>query len=416
MSICLFGVNHKTADVAIREQFAVAETDYKAHIKTLLDHPTIQAVVILSTCNRTEYYLSVSSVADFESFYTATFGQQDNRDVIYKMTHQEVVNHLFAVTAGIDSLVVGETQIQGQVKKAYETAKQVRIDSALDKLFQMAFKAAKLVRSETEIGRNPVSVAHCAVQLGRQIFGDLQRQKLLVVGAGETSELVIRYLINHRADSITITNRTRSKAEKMARIFNTGVLPLSDLENSLSDFDLIFTATACPHHLISYEGTKQALKARKHRPMVMIDLSVPRDVEETIKSLDDVFLYSVDDLQKVITENMNRRQNTVEEARRIIEAEANLYMQWQQRRKYHGLLKQYQLKVDREKNRVLAKKHHDTDEAALQKMEILAHQISQKVAHPVMSGLRQVIESGNEEHIQLIADILELDIDHDAGN
>jgi len=334
--------------------------------------------------------------------------------VIYKLKNQEVVNHLFAVTAGIDSLVVGETQIQGQVKKAYDTAKHVRIDSALDKLFQMAFKAAKLVRSETEIGRNPVSVAHCAVQLGRQIFGDLEQQKLLVVGAGETSELVIRYLINHQAETITITNRTRSKAEKMARVFNTGVMPLSDLERRLSEFDLIFTATACPHHLISLQAIRQALKARKHRPMVMIDLSVPRDIDDAVKALDDVFLYAVDDLQKVITENMSRRKNTVVEARRIIEAEANLYMQWQRRRKYHNLLKQYQERVDEDKILALKNQRSDMDEAGLQKMEILAHQVSKKVAHPVMSGLRKVIESGNEEHIKLMAELLNLDIENDA--
>lgn len=416
MSICLFGVNHKTADIAIRERFAVAESDYRSHIKETLNHPAIRAVVILSTCNRTEYYLSVSSVKAFEDFYENTFGRQDNRDVIYKMTGQAVVNHLFAVTAGIDSLVVGETQIQGQVKKAYETARQVRMDSALDKLFQMAFKAAKLVRSETEIGRNPVSVAHCAVQLGRQIFGDLQQQKLLVVGAGETSELVIRYLMNHQADTITLTNRTRSKAEKMARIFNTGVMPLADLNRRLGEFDLIFTATACPHHLITHAAAKQALVARKHRPMVMIDLSVPRDIDDSIKALDDVFLYAVDDLQKVITQNMSRRQNTVEEARRIIEAEATLFMQWQQRKKYHGLLKQYQHKVDHDKVGVLEKKQGDVDEMVLQKMEILAHQVSQKIAHPIMQGLRKVIESGNEEHIKLMAELLDLEIENDTRN
>ncbi|MFV0543971.1 MAG: glutamyl-tRNA reductase [Marinicella pacifica] len=416
MSICLFGVNHKTADIAIRERFAVAESDYRSHIQETLNHPAIRAVVILSTCNRTEYYLSVSSVKAFEDFYENTFGRQDNRDVIYKMTGQAVVNHLFAVTAGIDSLVVGETQIQGQVKKAYETARQVRMDSALDKLFQMAFKAAKLVRSETEIGRNPVSVAHCAVQLGRQIFGDLQQQKLLVVGAGETSELVIRYLMNHQADTITLTNRTRSKAEKMARIFNTGVMPLADLNRRLGEFDLIFTATACPHHLITHAAAKQALVARKHRPMVMIDLSVPRDIDDSIKALDDVFLYAVDDLQKVITQNMSRRQNTVEEARRIIEAEATLFMQWQQRKKYHGLLKQYQHKVDHDKVGVLEKKQGDVDEMVLQKMEILAHQVSQKIAHPIMQGLRKVIESGNEEHIKLMAELLDLEIENDTRN
>lgn len=414
MSICLFGVNHKTADIAIRERFTVAETDYQERIKLVLDHPSIEAVVILSTCNRTEYYLSVSSTSDFEEYYSSLFGQQDNHQVIYKLTNQQAVNHLFSVTAGIDSLVVGETQIQGQVKTAFEAAKQVRIDSSLDKLFQMAFKAAKLVRSETEIGRNPVSVAHCAVQLGRQIFGDLQKQKILVVGAGETSELVIRYLINHQAGHMTLTNRTRSKAEKMARIFDTGVMPLNDMESRLSEFDLIFTATASPLPLISHQAVKKALLSRKHRPMVMIDLSVPRDIEDSIRSFDDVFLYAVDDLQKVITENMSRRQNTVVEARRIIEAEAALYMQWLQRKKYHNLLQQYQNMVDKEKNRILAKKLSENDDEVMQKMEILAHQVSKKIAHPVISGLRKVIESGNEEHIKMIAELLELEIENDT--
>jgi len=156
--------------------------------------------------------------------------------------------------------------------------------------------------------------------------------------------------------------------------------------------------------------------ARKHRPMVMIDLSVPRDIDDSIKALDDVFLYAVDDLQKVITQNMSRRQNTVEEARRIIEAEATLFMQWQQRKKYHGLLKQYQHKVDHDKVGVLEKKQGDVDEMVLQKMEILAHQVSQKIAHPIMQGLRKVIESGNEEHIKLMAELLDLEIENDTRN
>ncbi len=279
----------------------------------------------------------------------------------------------------------------------------------------MAFKAAKSVRSDTEIGRNPVSVAHCAVQLGRQIFGDLKNQKLLVVGAGETAELVVRYLLNHEAKTITITNRTRVKAEKMARIFNTNVMSLEKLDKQLSEFDLIFTATACPHHLISLKATKQALLTRKHRPMVMIDLSVPRDIDERIKALDDVFLYSVDDLQKVITENMNRRQDTVAQARRIIDAEVELYMQWQQRKKYHNLLRQLQDKVNNDKQLILQKQlHQDMPTDILQKMEILAHQVSKKIAHPGISGLRKVIESGNVEHIKLLAEVFELDIDNDT--
>src|SRR5690606_6767614 len=270
MSICLFGINHKTADVSIRERFAIAETQYAEKIQELIKHPAIDAVVILSTCNRTEYYLSVKSVQAFRHYYHELFGSETDPEVIYHYSDAKAVAHLFAVTAGIDSLVIGETQIQGQVKSAFDKAKSIRIDSALDKLFQMAFKAAKSVRSDTEIGRNPVSVAHCAVQLGRQIFGDLKNQKLLVVGAGETAELVVRYLINHDAKAITITNRTRKKAEKMARIFNTNVMPLEQLDKQLSDFDLVFTATACPHHLIDLATTKKALLTRKHRPMVMI--------------------------------------------------------------------------------------------------------------------------------------------------
>ena len=415
MAICLLGINHKTADVDIREQFTVAETEYEIHNKSLLKHQLIDSVVVLSTCNRTEYYLSTPSIELLQSELNDIFHFNYTDDYVYFKKGNECAAHLFAVTAGVDSLVLGETQIQGQVKRAFDEAQKQEVNSEINKLFQMAFKTAKLVRSETEIGRNPVSVAHCAVQLGRQIFGSLEQQKVLVIGAGETAELLVRYLINHNASNMTISNRTQVKAQKLANHFSANVIPFEYISNQLHEFDLVFTATASPQTIISYSATTNALQIRKFKPMVMIDISVPRDIEDNVKKLDDVFLYTVDDLQSVITKNMQRRESTIEEASRIIKAEAELLGQWLKTRRHHQLLKQYQMKAKHIKNHVVAKQiNQDLPAEQINKITTVAHQVSKKLSHQQMVGIKKVIESGNEDHIKLVAQLFDLEIDNDT--
>jgi len=410
MAICLLGINHKTADVKIREQFTVAETDYASHLERLIEHPEIEAAAVLSTCNRTEYYISTPSVEQLEQALDRILAFDHRADHVYLKSDQDCAAHLFSVAAGIDSLVLGETQIQGQVKRAFDEAKKVNTNSELNKLFQLAFKTAKMVRSETEIGRNPVSVAHCAVQLGRQIFGSLDEQKVLIIGAGETAELLIRYLINHQATHITISNRSPERAAKLASHFSAKTMPLDRLAQNMSDFDLVFTATASPVILLDKKTISNALQVRKFKPMVLIDLSVPRDIDEQIKDLDDAFLYTVDDLEAVITKNMQRRHSTLEEASRIIDAEAALLNQWLSSRKHHDLLKQYHEKITALKEQVLS--NHGTAQWSAEqqaKIQTLAHQLTRKLTHVNMVAMKRVIESGNEEHIRLLAELFELE-------
>ena len=415
MAICVLGINHKTATLEVRERFTVAEHDYPAHLERLYQFPVVQSAVVISTCNRTEYYLSVPSIKAFQEQADDVLGFDSEANHVYLKTGQACAAHLFAVTAGVDSLVLGETQIQGQVKRAFDEASQFKQNGEMNKLFQMAFKTAKLVRSDTEIGRNPVSVAHCAVQLGRQIFGALDQQKVLVVGAGETAELLIRYLINHGTEDLTVANRTAENATKLARMFAASTLGFSAIASHLHEFDLVFTATASPDTLIKYEATLQALKTRKYKPMVMIDLSVPRDIDDRIAQLEDVFLYAVDDLQKVITENINRRASTIEEATRIIDAEAELLVQWIKRHRHHDLLKQYQNKVEHIKQSVLDRQlNQDLSEEQVKKLSTVAHQVSKKLSHDHISALRKIIESGNEDHIRLMAELFDLDMNDDA--
>ncbi|MCX7554127.1 glutamyl-tRNA reductase [Marinicella sp. S1101] len=415
MAICVLGINHKTAELKIRERFSIPESNYKSHLEKLISSELIDSAVVISTCNRTEFYLSTSTLDCLKKEAENVLGFATDIDSVYTKTGHDCAAHLFAVTAGVDSLVVGETQIQGQVKRAFDEASQLGLNGEINKLFQMAFKTAKLVRSDTEIGRNPVSVAHCAVQLGRQIFGSLQQQNVLIVGAGETAELLIRYLINHNAKNITIANRTTKNAKKMANIFQAEVIELAEIESHLSEFDLVFTATASPQQLITRKATEEAIKLRKYKPMVMIDLSVPRDIDEQIKLMDDVFLYAVDDLQKVITENMQRRENTISEAKRIIKAEAELLDQWIKSQQHHNLLKQYQQKVDGIKTTVLAKQiKASTPDDEAKKYQNLAHQVAKKLSHDNISGIRKIIESGNEEHIKLIADLFNLELNDES--
>lgn len=415
MTICVIGINHKTAELKIRERFTVVEHDYKEHLLPLIQHDLIDSAVVISTCNRTEYYLSVKSYDQFKTKASEVLGFEANAEYVYSKTGHECAAHLFAVTAGVDSQVLGETQIQGQVKRAFDEASQMNLNGEINKLFQMAFKTAKLVRSDTEIGRNPVSIAHCAVQLGRQIFGSLNQQKVLIVGAGETAELLIRYLKNHDTQNIVVANRTYKNANKLAKTFNLEACELTSISGRLSEFDLIFTATASPAQLIKFQQTKSAIKQRKFRPMVMIDLSVPRDIDEDIKQLDDVFLYAVDDLQKVITENMQRRESTVEDACRIIEAEAELLDQWIKSQQHHNLLKQYQQKIEAIKLDVINRQTNASmSEEQTDKINTTAHQVSKKISHDHISGIRRIIETGNQEHIKLIADLFKLEIDNDT--
>lgn len=415
MSLIVFGINHDSAPLEVREHYALNESDYEIHIKKIICHADISAAVILSTCNRTEFYLAVSDTANDDQLfeYILPSAQLEN-NYFYQFKKQSCVRHLFSVVAGTDSLIVGETQIQGQVKTAYEVARSIHtLSSELNKLFQMAFKAAKLVRSSTEIGKNPVSIAHCAVQLSEQIFGRLKHQNILVIGAGETAELVIRYLMNHDGGSITVVNRTYEKAEYLADQFELRSLKFNHLYHDLAHYDLVFSATSAVEPIVSYDMAERALSQRKMKPMVMIDLAVPRDIDPDINRLEDVFLYTVDDLKSVIVENMNKRKSTLQEANRIIDSEVNIYHQWAQRLEYHNLLREFRESFMDKKDQIVAS--YRTGDATIDsRMEQLAHQLTNRMLHTPISRMRQLLEAGNKDDIHLIADLFDLKTHHDT--
>ncbi|WP_395375540.1 glutamyl-tRNA reductase [Marinicella sp. W31] len=408
MALVLFGINHNSAPLDVREKYAFSESDYAQNLAQLLEYEEIQCAVALSTCNRTEFYLSLEQGAEHEQVFQKVFSANMDVPHFYQSLDFDCARHLFRVAAGTDSVVVGETQIQGQVKKAYEIAQSVKpLNAELEKLFQMTFKTAKSVRSATEIGKNPISVAHCAVQLSEQIFGQLQFQNILVIGAGETSELVIRYLLNHDGGSITVSNRTASKAKHLAEHFNIKSIEMNRLGHDLSEFDLVFSATSSAQPIITFEMTEHALKTRKMKPMVMIDLAVPRDIDADIHALEDVFLYTVDDLKSVIVDNMNKRKSTLEEADRIIDAEVSLFMQWLQRLQYHALLKEFRESFISKKEEIVDA-YRTGDDTMDAKLEQLAHQLTNRMLHTPISKMREILETGSREEIRLVAELFDL--------
>ena len=408
MALVLFGINHNSAPIDVREKYAFSESEYAQNVTQLLDHQEIHCAVALSTCNRTEFYLSLEDNTTYEEVFQKIFSASVDAPHFYQSLGFDCARHLFRVAAGTDSVVLGETQIQGQVKKAYEIAQSIQpLNAEMEKMFQMTFKTAKSVRSATEIGKNPISVAHCAVQLSEQIFGQLQFQNILVIGAGETSELVIRYLLNHGGGSITVANRTASKARHLAEHFNIKSLEMNRLGHDLAEFDLIFSATSAPEPIITYAMTEHALKTRKMKPMVMIDLAVPRDIDAEIHALEDVFLYTVDDLKSVIVENMNKRKSTLVEADRIIDAEVSLFMQWLQRLQHHALLKEFRESFISKKEEIV-NAYRTGDDTMDAKLEQLAHQLTNRMLHTPISKMREIMETGSREEIRLIAELFDL--------
>ena len=408
MALVLFGINHNSAPLEIREKYAFSESDYAQHVAQLLEHQAVDSAVALSTCNRTEFYLSLTEESSYKDVFEDVFSAALDLPHFYQSLEADCARHIFRVAAGTDSVVLGETQIQGQVKRAYEIAQSVQpLNAELDKMFQMTFKTAKSVRSATEIGKNPISVAHCAVQLSEQIFGQLQYQNILVIGAGETSELVIRYLLNHDGGSITVANRTASKAKNLADHFNINSIEMNRLGHDLAEFDLVFSATSAQQPIIDFDMTEHALKTRKMKPMVMIDLAVPRDIDASIHSLEDVFLYTVDDLKSVIVENMNKRKSTLEEADRIIDAEVSLFVQWLKRLQYHALLREFRESFIAKKDEIVDA-YRTGDDTMDARMEQLAHQLTNRMLHTPISKMREIMETGSREEIRLIAELFDL--------
>ena len=332
MRFSITGVNHKSAPVEVRERLAFDEPSLAAALLDLKGRPGFCEGLILSTCNRVEVALTcedaTASLA-VDEFLADT--RQVARDwvtpYLYHYEDSEAIRHLFRVAASLDSMVVGEPQILGQLKSAYALAKEHgAVSGFLDTLLTRAFNVAKRVRSETEIGANAVSVSYAAVELARDIFGTLDDKKVMIVGAGKMSELAARHLRRSGATQIYVTNRTYERAVEMAQVFDGKIVEYTKFMSFLPEVDVVITSSAAPHYIITRDEMKKAIGARRNRPMFLIDIAVPRNIEPSVNKLDNVFLYDIDDLQKVVDSNLEGRMHSAEEAEAIIREEVERMM------------------------------------------------------------------------------------------
>ena len=333
MTILAFGLNHTTAPLEVREKVTFASETLPDALLELQTRANVEEAAILSTCNRTEIYCNMeeyntSKAIDWFSGFHG-FKQTELQPFIYSHPDADAVKHVLRVASGLDSMVLGEPQVLGQLKSAYQTAMTTgSIGQMLGRLFQHSFKVAKEIRSNTAIGSHPVSVAFAAVRLAQQIFGDLSKHTALLIGAGETIELVAKHLHDSQLQRMIIANRTLERSQRLAHECAAYAITLSDIPQHLDEADIIISSTASQLPILGKGAIETAIKKRKHRPIFIVDIAVPRDIEPEAGDLDDVYLYTVDDLKEVIEENIRSRQEAAKQAEEIIDTQVIHFMDW----------------------------------------------------------------------------------------
>ncbi len=331
MQLFAFGLNHQTAPLAVREQVAFNVDGIENALRDMVENGAAKEATILSTCNRMELYCNAAQ-PDHAIDWLAQYHHLPRKELepyLYSLPREEAVKHSFRVASGLDSMVLGEPQILGQMKQAVRQAEQAgTMGILLHKLFQNTFSVAKQVRTDTEIGANLVSMAAAAVRLAERIYPSIAEQNVLFIGAGEMIELNAVYFAARNPKRITVANRTLERAQTLARQFNGHAITLSDLSEQLAQNDIIVTCTASQLPILGKGMVERALKARRHKPLFIVDLAVPRDVESEVADLNDVFLYTVDDIAEVVKDGLEARQGAVKEAEVIIESGVSDFMHW----------------------------------------------------------------------------------------
>lgn len=404
MSLFVLGLNHTTAPVDIRERVTFGPDIIVGALRGLTSQPGISEGIILSTCNRTEVYCHAPSAdPDHLSHWLAEFHGLQTSDISpYTYLHQEkqAIEHLLRVASGLNSLVLGEPQILGQVKSAWQTAGEVgTVGKILARLFQHCFTTAKQVRTDTAIGDSPVSVAFAAVSLSKQIFSDLSRQTALLIGAGETIELTARHLKQQDIGRIIVANRTVSRAHELAEQFNGYAISLTEIPAHLPEADIVISSTASPVPVLGKGAVESALKQRRHRPMFMVDIAVPRDIEGEVKDLSDVYLYTVDDLQEVIQENLKSRQEAAEQAGEIIDLKVDEFIAWLRSLDAVNLIQNYREQAQSCRDEILAKAQRmiENGKPPNEALDYLANTLTNRLLHGPSTQLREAGSSGQNE-------------------
>ncbi len=413
MSLLSLGINHQTAPVDIREKVAFAPDAMGKALVELQDLAAVNETVIVSTCNRTEIYCDTSSdsgeaISNWLSSYHG-MSSEALSPYLYQHTDQEVVRHLFRVASGLDSMVLGEPQILGQLKQSFDQARIGNsIDAILGRLFQHSFNVAKRVRTDTEIGSHPVSVAFTAVNLSKQIFGNLDELQALLIGAGETIELVARHLRSQKIGSMVIANRSLENAARLAKEVGAVAVQIGDVPEQLVNADIVISSTASQLPILGKGATESALKLRKRRPIFMVDLAVPRDIESEVGTLEDIYLYTVDDLMHVIDKNQQRRELAAEAAQEIINLEVTNFEHWLRTHQSADEIRQLRDNAEAIKqqciDRVLAQYQQDNDaEKALHR---LANTLTNKMLHGPTIEMRKALKSDDQATIRFIQSLI----------
>jgi glutamyl-tRNA reductase len=416
MPLIALGVNHQTAPVEVREKVAVGEAQMAETLRQLQQVEGVEEAALVSTCNRTEIYARIDDgcVPAVIDWLARRNGLATDALATYVYTHEgdAAVRHLFRVATGLDSLVLGEPQILGQVKDAWQQARGAgSLRTPLDRLFQQSFAVAKRVRTDTRIGAHPVSVAYAGVRLVRQVFADLDRATVLLVGAGDTIELAAKHLVNAEAKRLLIANRTLEHAQALASRVGGYALPLSELPRHLPEADVVISATAAREPVLRAADVRDALKARRQRPMFLLDLAVPRDIEAGVAQLPNAYLYTVDDLEQVISEGKASRQAAAEQAEAIIDLSVEHFMAWWRAQGQQDSLRALRRTAELAKADALAKARERlaAGEPAEAVMERLAHQLTNQLLHAPSTALRQAALDGDAATLAAAAKLFAAD-------
>ncbi|HFG1718876.1 TPA: glutamyl-tRNA reductase [Vibrio cholerae] len=416
MSLLAIGINHNTASVELREKVAFGPEKLSLALNQLSTSSHVKGGVILSTCNRTEIYCDVRSASKNKVIeWLSQFHQvslDELKPSLYVHEEQAAIRHLMRVACGLDSLVLGEPQILGQVKQAYAEARENHaVNPATEKLFQKAFSVAKRVRTETEIGGSAVSVAYAACTLAKHIFESLADATVLLVGAGETIELVAKHLAGHHCKRMIVANRTRERALSLAQQFGADVIALNEIPDYLAQADIVISSTASPLPIIGKGMVESALKARRHQPMLLVDIAVPRDIEPQVGKLNDAYLYSVDDLQSIVDSNIEQRKVEAIQAEAIVSEESATFMSWIRSLQAVDSIRDYRKQANEAREELLNKSLQalaaggDPEKLLIE----LSNKLTNKLIHTPTRALQTAAEQGEPAKLAVIRQSLGLD-------
>jgi glutamyl-tRNA reductase len=416
MTFLALGINHKTASVAVRERVAFTPEEQVRALQQMCREVGSREAAILSTCNRSEVYLELEQPAANALLpWLAEYHRlnlDELRSCAYQHTDAAAVRHMMRVACGLDSMVLGEPQILGQMKSAFAVAREAgTLGPLLGRLFQSVFSTAKSVRTDTAIGENPVSVAFAAVSLARQIFTDLKRSQALLIGAGETITLVARHLHQQGIRRIVVANRTLERASTLAEQFGAHAVLLSEIPDELVNSDIVISSTASQLPILGKGAVERALKKRRYKPIFMVDIAVPRDIEPQVGELEDVYLYSVDDLHEVIEENLRSRQGAAAAAEEMVALDAEAFMQRLRELSAVDVLRAYRQQAERLREEELEKARRLLA-AGIPAQEVLtqlARGLTNKLLHAPSVQLKKISADGRQDALSLAEEIFALD-------